>query len=195
MAKIGQIVYNLEDYGNSGGLVSTSTTGSLVYSADGEAGYKSSRINIYAPSNLVPAGTRFMKIGIQAPPGTKVILNTDKTILIGQSGIYELDEDIAITSMYFIEPQTYIYDSITSQAKITQGQNTMKNAEINRYNDMAQLAKDDTDEYIRIQTNFIKQYNEGLALYRQGKAGVYILDEKNKGDLYNIIIDYVQEGG
>lgn len=202
MAKIGQIVYNLEDYSNSGGLVSTSVTGSLIYSSNGESAYESSKVNIYAPSNLVPSGTRFMKIGIQAPPGTKVVLNTDKIILIGQSGIYELDEDIAITSMYFIQPQIYYLNETASNQKVEDGKSIMREAEKNRQDVMEDLSimplteeDEQWQDYINAQNTFNEEYYKGLALYREGKAGVYELDPNKKGDLYNIIIDYLQEGG
>ena len=40
------------------------------------------------------------KLGIQAPPGTIASIN-GKPILIGRTGIYELDEDIKIESLSF----------------------------------------------------------------------------------------------
>jgi hypothetical protein len=39
-----------------------------------------------------------------------VVLNTNKVILIGRTGIYELDDDISITSMYFERPRNYTKD-------------------------------------------------------------------------------------
>jgi hypothetical protein len=44
-------------------------------------------------------------------------MNASKTIMIGRTGIYELDEDIAITSMYFVRPKNYIKDEEETELK------------------------------------------------------------------------------
>ena len=54
--------------------------------------------------NLVPltgAGDKpLIKLGIQAPIGTIVTIN-NKDIMIGRSGVYELNSDIEVRSLYF----------------------------------------------------------------------------------------------
>lgn len=49
--------------------------------------------------------SRFIKIGIQAPPGTKAVINETQTIMIGRNGLYELEADI--TSLRLIPIQIY----------------------------------------------------------------------------------------
>ena len=84
-----QIVYNLEDYGGSGGLISTNKNNhnELIYSMVyqnrendstettlvGDLGltdYMENRIDIF-DKNILANYTNVKKIGIQAPPGTK----------------------------------------------------------------------------------------------------------------------------
>jgi hypothetical protein len=68
MSSVGQIVYNLEDYNNSGGYISTSgsslneTVSSVTL---GEDGYNSAKIDIFS-GNLVTKYTSgsFSKLGI-----------------------------------------------------------------------------------------------------------------------------------
>ena len=60
-----------------------------------------SSTNVFFGVNLVE-GKQIVKLGIQAPAGTVVVLNDNKNIVIGRSGIYELnDDDIIITSVVF----------------------------------------------------------------------------------------------
>jgi len=119
MATVGQIVYNLQDYHTSGGLISTSNSGSgIISSTDG--GYSSGKINLFSSSSDLVSrytSTGFTKVGIQAPAGTKVMLNGNKEILIGRTGIYEVDDDITITSMYFIRPKKYVKDDEATEEK------------------------------------------------------------------------------
>ena len=98
MAPIGQVVYNLEDFHGSGGLISTSKTNmnDKPVSWDGDSktkgAYQASQFDIF--SDIVGKftnGGEFLKLGIQAPPGTKVKLNSNKIIMIGRTGTYELD--------------------------------------------------------------------------------------------------------
>lgn len=99
MASIGQIYYNVLDT-NSGGYLS------------------SNGVDIYSDIVSAYGATAFNKIGIQAPPGTQVVMNDTKNIMIGRTGIYELDYDIKILTMYFVRPKKYIKDEATSKALI-----------------------------------------------------------------------------
>ena len=49
-------------------------------------------------------------------------MNASKTIMIGRTGIYELDEDIVITSMKFVRPTVYIKDEKESESKKQEGE-------------------------------------------------------------------------
>lgn len=52
-----------------------------------------------------------MKLGIQAPVGTKFVINGE-TIRIGATGIYELDYTVNIKELYFIEETSALVDYI-----------------------------------------------------------------------------------
>lgn len=74
MANIGQICYDVQGYNNPS--------------------------NVDLTKELVPSGSKIVKLGIQAPTGSVVSLNGN-SIKIGRTGIYELADGIEITSMYF----------------------------------------------------------------------------------------------
>lgn len=210
MASIGQIVYNLQDYINSGGLISTNnsnrsaTVSSVIMNADGttsvNGNYEASRIDI--TKNIVE-GSGYTKVGIQAPPGTRAVLNTTKTILIGRTGIYELEEDILISSLYFIKPKNYILDTDATQRALDNGIAGFSAAEANRSSRLADLSRQlstgaiTQDQYWKLYTEVQAEYDEAyaqaLSEYNLGINGVYKLDENQiDADLYNIIVDYVQ---
>lgn len=199
MATIGQIYYNVLDT-NSGSYIS------------------SSGINIF--EDIIPnynGAEQFIKVGIQAPPGTKVVMNEVKTIMIGRTGMYELDDDIAIRHMYFIRPYKYVYDADTSQALIEQGIKDMNKADADRSTAMQALRNEypggipsqSTDptgfknywtKYNQIQSDYIVAYEAGLDEYTRGINGVYTLpnpsdpdDENNYQDLLNVIVDFIYE--
>lgn len=52
-----------------------------------------------------------VKIGIQAPVGTKFVLNGE-TLRIGATGIYELDHVVNVKSLYFIEDTEALLDYV-----------------------------------------------------------------------------------
>ena len=52
-----------------------------------------------------------VKLGIQAPVGTKFVLNGE-TIRIGATAIYELDYTVNIKELYFVEDTEALVDYI-----------------------------------------------------------------------------------
>ena len=52
-----------------------------------------------------------VKLGIQAPTGTKFVINGE-TIRIGATGIYELDYTVNVKEFYFIEETEALVDYI-----------------------------------------------------------------------------------
>lgn len=201
MATIGQIYYNVID----------KRTGTCT----------SSGPDIF---NDIVQGRTFTKVGIQAQPGTKVIMGTDssginnKTIMIGITGIYELDDDIAIKNMKFIKPLKYKLDVDDSNKAMKDGAEAIKNAE-NKRKTALQVALTQWgvngvppsnpsqstfttywNEFTRIQTEFLREYNIGLNMYQSGINGIYKLPNEedlnhpdNYDDLYNVIIDFIYE--
>ena len=152
------------------------------------------------------------KLGIQAPPGTKAVINS-KEVMVGRTGIYELDEDIAITSLKFERPRKYIKDEAASKASELEGIAAMTAADQKRQTSLEDLKKeypvppssaDDPkfqiywDKYETIQRTYITEYQIGYNKYAIGKNGIYVLpdpvnteSDKNYEDLYNVIVDFV----
>lgn len=194
MPTVGQVYYNVID-NNSGSYVSSGQ-------------------NIFSDIIAQVGASQFNKVGVQAPAGTKIVMNESKTIMVGRTGIYELDDDIAITNMYFIRPRKYEKDEEASQQAIEQGTEGMQAADKKRADDLEQFYKEnpvmpdpDTDpegyraywdSYNNIQTTYIKAYQTALSLYNQGVNGIYVLPNpdnidapENYQDLYNVIIDFI----
>ena len=196
MAIIGQVYYNVLD-------TSLGT-------------YISSGINIFNDIVAAYGAKEFKKLGVQAPPGTRVVLNTSKTIMIGRTGMYELDENISITNMYFVRPRKYIKDVEASNKAMEQGAQEMVAADTNRKAALDEFYRqhpfipdkennlDAYDEYWRaynsIQSTYITAYQEALNLFNQGSNGIYVLPnpdntnaKENYEDLYNVIVDFTYE--
>lgn len=194
MPTVGQVYYNVID-NNSGSYVSSGQ-------------------NIFSDIIAQVGASQFNKVGVQAPAGTKIVMNESKTIMVGRTGIYELDDDIAITNMYFIRPRKYEKDEEASQQAIEQGTKGMQAADKKRADDLKQFYKEnpvmpdpDTDpggyraywdSYNNIQTTYIEAYQIALSLYNQGVNGIYVLPNpdnidapENYQDLYNVIIDFI----
>lgn len=194
MPTVGQVYYNVID-NNSGSYVSSGQ-------------------NIFSDIIAQVGASQFNKVGVQAPAGTKIVMNESKTIMVGRTGIYELDDDIAITNMYFIRPRKYEKDEEASQQVIEQGTAGMQAADKKRSEDLEQFYKEnpvmpdpDTDpegyraywdSYNNIQTTYIEAYQTALSLYNQGVNGIYVLPNpdnidapENYQDLYNVIIDFI----
>ena len=195
------------------------TVGQIYYRVldTGTGTYVSSGQNIY--EDIVPqygGATRFTKLGIQAPAGTRLVINKNKNIIIGRTGIYELDDEIDITNLYFLRPRKYVRDEEASNRSMDAGMKAMQDAEKVRAEALRVLnqafpsgpPQDTSDpnydsywsQYESIQTTYHTSYEAGLIQYEIGKAGIYILPnpnnveaEENYEDLYNIIVDFIYE--
>lgn len=228
MAKVGQIIYNVQDYYNSGGYISssiesplTSTVNSSSYTTDvtGWDEYKKHCFPIINQKGIINAiKGPISKLGIQAPSGTKVHLNSgsqsdEQIIMIGRTGMYELDENISITDIYFERPRNYILDKEATTTQLSLGKKNMQAAEKERedkinllnsgkdpYNEGQTIVKDSEEYwacYITINDNFQKAYDTAKGQYNIGVTGIYKLPnkdnpnaEENYKELYNIIIDF-----
>lgn len=191
MATVGQVYYNVIDK-NSGSCLSSGP-------------------DIFTDIVSKYGAKQFNKIGVQAKPGTRMVMNNSKTIMVGATGIYELDDDITITSMYFVRPKKYIKDVTSSNAAIEQGIQKMKDADAKRNAALAALGPEPNknneeafkaywNKYNSIQTTFIKEYNEGLKLFQSGSNGIYTLPNpdniqapENYDDLFDVIVDFIYE--
>lgn len=189
MPNIGQICYNVID----------------TSSSDGSKVYISSGINIYDDIVNAYGARQFTKVGIQAPPGAQVVMNSNKTIMIGRTGIYELDEDIAITSLKFVQPRNYIKDDKETDDKKKDGEAAIKLAKQNlekAITDLGEEPKDRDSEayktywnsYNQANETYIAAYQEASNTLSQGLNGVYKLDPDHpEGDLEGVIIDFIYD--
>ena len=188
MSAIGQIYYRVVD---------TSSTG------DGKH-YISSGIDIYNDIVSASSAKQFTKVGIQAPPGAQVVMNASKTIMIGRTGIYELDEDIVITSMKFVRPTVYIKDEKESESKKQEGEKIIKEAKAALEAAIAALGEEPTDPtsdayktywngYNEANETYITAFQKGRAILNQGLNGVYKEDKTVIGELDNVIVDFIYD--
>lgn len=188
MSAIGQIYYRVVD---------TSSTG------DGKH-YISSGIDIYNDIVSASSAKQFTKVGIQAPPGAQVVMNASKTIMIGRTGIYELDEDIVITSMKFVRPTVYIKDEKESESKKQEGEKIIKEAKVALEAAIAALGEEPTDPtsdayktywngYNEANETYIAAFQRGNAILNQGLNGVYKEDKTVIGELDNVIVDFIYD--
>ena len=210
MGQVGQIIYNIEDYAGSGGLISSSRLldGNIVKSTD--LNYERKRIDIYSDNVfkiLTENNYIITKIGIQAPPGTVFYLNYDDTkansqFMVGRTGIYELNKfDKGIKSLRFKKPIKYVLDDYKTQELINVGLDTMDNAKYTydtKYEQLKLLKASASgnmtnqifwDKYDDIHKEFDEEYQRGRNEYLRGINGVYSNNYVNL-DLNNIIIDF-----
>lgn len=99
-ANVGQIVYDL--YYTKDCRISTSNDGRIIKST--EADYETKRIDIKTD---ICKGKIITKLGIQAPPGTQFTASSrngtgEKLIRVGQTGIFELIENLSINQLAFV---------------------------------------------------------------------------------------------
>lgn len=188
MSAIGQIYYRVVD---------TSSTGNGKH-------YISSGIDIYNDIVSASSAKQFTKVGIQAPPGAQVVMNASKTIMIGRTGIYELDEDIVITSMKFVRPTVYIKDEKESESKKQEGEKIIKEAKMALEAAIAALGEEPADPtsdayktywngYNEANETYIAAFQKGRAILNQGLNGVYKEDKTVIGELDNVIVDFIYD--
>lgn len=204
MATIGQIVYNLEDQNNPGMYLSTSEDGSNINSHDRYTTPQDGKRNIFE-SVFGDNDVILSKLGIQAPPGTRFILN-GKNIMIGTSGLYELDEEslpeIKKNNFKFIAPVLYELDQTLTQELLNSSIEALNTLEAERIEAISEikpdengnLATEDYEAYLTLNQDFIEKYNEAQVNYLYALSGVYVKVKNPNTTLYNIIIDYIQEG-
>lgn len=69
--------------------------------------YKGDNVAPTITSNLlsngvITGGSVITKLAVQAPIGTQIRIN-DKSILVGYTRIYQLPDDVEVTSIYFVD--------------------------------------------------------------------------------------------
>jgi hypothetical protein len=131
-------------------------------------------------------------------------MNASKTIMIGRTGIYELDEDIVITSMKFVRPTVYIKDEKESESKKQEGEKIIKEAKVALEAAIAALGEEPTDTtsdayktywngYNEANETYIAAFQKGRVILNQGLNGVYKEDKTVIGELDNVIVDFIYD--
>ena len=131
-------------------------------------------------------------------------MNASKTIMIGRTGIYELDEDIVITSMKFVRPTVYIKDEEESESKKQEGEKIIKEAKAALEAAIAALGEEPADPtsdayktywngYNEANETYITAFQKGSAILNQGLNGVYKEDKTVIGELDNVIVDFIYD--
>lgn len=186
------------------------STGSIWYRFidNNSGGYISSGENIYSDLVKQMGATYFKDLGVNAPPGTQLVLNETKNVMVGRTGLYQLsDDDIKITNVYFVQPKNYVKDEDATKKALEDGADEMAAAEAQRESRMTKLDgqytttdddgnevaldKDDAywEEYNDIQSEYITAYQAALATYTSGVNGIYKVDDTNPyKDLENIVV-------
>lgn len=204
--KAGQIVFNLLDYREGKTYISTSKgnkkttvkTDSPNLNANGGV-----KINIY--ENLVDKGEieEIKKLGIQAPPGTKFTINNDKNLIMGRTGVYELDEQFPVTQLSFERPIRYVLNEEETKTALEQGKNLLKTAKENFEQKVAAIeapygSEEYWKQYNTYYASYLNDYQQAYSLFLRGINGVYKRpnpddenDDLNYQDLENVIIDYL----
>lgn len=122
MANVGQLYYNLDDYNNSGQKITSSVfTQQTIYE------------NFFGIGKAL-ANQAFKKLGIQAPPGTVVLIGTAsdqeataQRVMIGRTGIYEMEDDEVYVKYFRFEKQyQWIYDENGTTEKRKEGERALK---------------------------------------------------------------------
>lgn len=126
--------------------------------------------------------------------------------MVGRTGIYELNDDIVISSLKFIKPQEYVLNEELSKQIQGQGIKVMKEARdkflatINQLTQEASQAPDASitgsdywEKFNKAHQTYVERYQKGLGLYLKGKSGMYTKKNNSATDLYNIIIDFTYE--
>lgn len=98
--QVGQIVYKLQNYQQN--TVSTNTNGAIVAGA----GNLDMTNNLFSQfsDGVSFKNAKVSKLGVQAPPHTRMVID-NRNIQVGNTGVYELDDNIIIQNLKFVVGQ------------------------------------------------------------------------------------------
>lgn len=188
MANIGQILINVYDpFTNS----FTSSFNFIGYTEE-----------------LVEKGSKWTKLSIQAPPGTKFQINSsdrDDVIIIGRTGIYELPPNIEVNSFKIPTPINWVIDEgLAAAEKLRFAAKELKATAENLQDNQTEIKgaadantdEDDLDNLKETMKTYIEainieELNEAIVLWNNANMTAYT----NGGtiELTNVIIDYISE--
>lgn len=192
---VGQFVYNLIDYKHQNAPFSS--TQNQIFAA-GSA----------TSTNILPANTKVRKLGIQAPPGTHFEIGVDGSnpynIVIGRSGIYEVEEDnISIASLKILRQPIFQKNTAQTTQKLYEGAQAMA-AAWKKLKDRIgeEISEPENSQYwenfVDANEEYKKDYGLAYSDYQKGISGIYEAALDGSGqplyqDIYNIVVDYIYE--
>lgn len=195
MAEIGQILYNVDGIENTKPLSNEKTAFEILTTNIMNGGF-------------ISQGKQIIKLSVQGEPGVKLQINGSNEIMIGRTGIYELDERVIVTNLKIIPIRKYKLDEeTTNQAKVD-ALTTFSKLNATAWqggttsDDFDSAIKNNTlQDWIKTQQQDIENFHQGYIKYLQGKNGIYkpinITENQTSEDAYeklnNLIIDYVTE--
>lgn len=146
--------------------------------------------NSELPTGIDFTNTPIIKLGIQAPPGTKFKINKDEDITIGRTGIYEI-QDVEITHLQVIEQPIYQKDPVATSQAMVDATRQIKDA----ITKLAATSNSSVDGQVAAHFTYLEEFEVGYRNYLKGTYGVYDLSSTENQDIVNIIIDYECKGG
>lgn len=193
---IGQICYNVNGIANSANITEDKLFAGIIGDDD---------------PKLIPSSNKIIKLGVQAEPGTKFAIKTaqnsdnETVIVVGRSGIYELDERIPVYQLRIIPTYRYLKDEDGTKKAQQAAVNAFKDLGINGYDDdnnpeteEPTWDEDKINAWVTKYQSNTQKFNEGYIKYLQGLNGVYVIATDENNDkihepIHNLIIDYVYE--
>ena len=172
------------------------TIGQIVYNVDGvenTAGFED--LQDFVGKNIIELATgsnqnEFIKLSVQSEPGVGLLINGNQ-IIIGRTGIYELDERVVVTELQIQPIKKYQKDEEATENAKQKALDIFSGLETGAY-----LEGEDLEKWIKDYKEDIESFNSGYISYLQGKNGIYVPvtndnNEEVYEDLHNLIIDYV----
>lgn len=177
-------------------------------------------VNIYTDIVSQFKKGSFSKLGVQAPAGTKFYINSSTSpIMVGRTGIYELDEDISVNSLRFETPKNYKLNEGKTKEQLIKGIEISKAAKTFYEENMNEISalSGNVDGNGNFTSQYWKDYNiiyqggtlsngkeilEGYSTQMdnaysniiRGINGIY--EENGIKEINNVIIDFlIEEGG
>lgn len=117
-------------------------------------------------------------------------------IIIGRTGIYELDEKIIVDEFYILPDTLWEKDEKATQDAQENALTSFELVEVEKY---TKGWTEELDTWVENYKNNINPiFNQGYSFYLQGKNGIYRpqTDSNNKPqyrDFHNLIIDYIYQ--
>lgn len=200
MATIGQIVYRLDSIGQNPITMVTGRNDlngqhDTVFQIllNGLIGTEIAGSNEIYP---IPSNSKILKLGIQMPPGEHFKINESAEMIMGRTGIWELDEDIetSITQIQIIPSRNWVIN----EEATTDAQNAAVNAfaseefKITQYESANGWNDSDMTAWVNKFQAANAKFNANYINYLIGKNGSYEPSKEVK-NLKNVIIDYIYE--